>query len=247
MTAIQTLVLSSYLRLSMKSGVSAIEVFDFKENWCDENKIIAGLIRKKAAKYFVPPILDVGAGLGDIAYNAFADKKAICIDVNKIWEADCPLSQNHERKQVDFFDYKPDEQINTLFISHTLQFIDEDIGKLNKKIKEINPAYVILVMNDNTDFMGTLIEWAKKNFEDSNPEVHIAGFPQGYNLVKRIPFKATLRCKDFDKLAKQIGYLMVVDLKETIKGLKVFLKQQLNKEPRFTFKQTIEIYQRNEK
>lgn len=245
MTAIQTLALSNYLRLSMKSGVSAMEVFDFKENWCDENKIIAGLIRKKAAKYFVPPILDVGAGLGDIAYNAFADKKAICIDVNKITEEDCPLSENHKREQADFFDYIPNEQISTLFISHTLQFIDEDIERLNKKIREINPTYVILVLNDNTDFMGTLIEWVEENFEDPNPEVHIAGFPKNYDLLKKIPFKATLRCQDFDKLAKQIGYLMVVDLKETVEELKGFLKQRLGKKPKFTFKQTIEIYQRN--
>lgn len=245
MTAIQTLALSSYLRQSMKSGVSAMEVFDFKENWCDENKIIAGLIRKKAAKYFVPPILDVGAGLGDIAYNAFADKRAICIDVNEIKEEDCPLSENHKREQVDFFDYKPGEQINTLFISHTLQFIDEDIERLNKKIREINPTYVILVLNDNSDFMGTLIEWAEENFENPNPEVHINGFPKDYNLIKKIPFKATLRCQDFDKLAKQIGYLMVVDLKETSEELKEFLKQRLGKKPKFTFKQTIEIYQRN--
>lgn len=244
MTVIQTLALSNYLRQAMKSGVSKIEVFDFKENWCNENKIIAKLIREKANKYFVEPILDVGAGLGDIAYNAFPEKEAICIDVNKITEGEFPLSENHKRKQIDFFDYKPSKQIKTVFISHTLQFIDEDTEKLNEKIKEINPDFVIMVLNDNTDFMGEIIDWTESNFENANPEIKISGFPKGYSLKKRIPFKAKLHCPDFDKLAKQIGYLMVVDLNETAEQLKEFLKSKLRK-AEFSFKQSIEIYKRN--
>lgn len=230
----------------MKNGVSAMEVFDFKENWCDENKIIAGLIRKKAAKYFVSPILDVGAGLGDIAFNAFGEKKAICIDVNKVSEGDCPLSANHKRVQIDFFNYTPNEQINTLFISHTLQFIDEDMDRLNQKIRQLNPQYIILVLNDNTDIIATLINWVETKFESPNPEVHIPGFPKGYSCIEKIPFKATLHCKDFAKLAKQIGYLMVVDLKETANELIMFLKELLRKKARFTFNQSIEIYNRDE-
>lgn len=227
----------------MKSNVSKVEVNDFKE-YCKENKIIAKLIKEKASKYFVAPILDVGAGLGDIAYNAFPEKEAICIDVNKIKEGEFPLSKNHKRKQINFFDYKTNKQIKTVFISHTLQFIDEDTDKLNKKIKEINPDFVIMVLNDNTDLIGELIDWTENNFENANPEIHIAGFPKGYSLKKRIPFKAKLHCRDFDMLAKQIGYLMVVDLNETAEQLKEFLKSKLRK-AEFSFKQSIEIYQRN--
>ncbi|MEK9158323.1 MAG: hypothetical protein AAB638_04060 [Patescibacteria group bacterium] len=229
----------------MKDGVSKIEVFDFKENWCSENKTIAKLIREKVSKYFVAPILDVGAGLGDIAYNAFPEKETICIDVNKIAEGEFPISKNHKRKQIDFFDYKPSKQIKTVFISHTLQFIDEDADKLNKKIKEINPDFVIMVLNDNNDFMGELIDWTEANFENANPEIHLSGFPKGYSMKKRIPFKAKLHCPDFDKLAKQIGYLMVVDLKESAEQLKEFLKAKLNNKAEFSFKQSIQIYQRN--
>lgn len=246
MTIRQTLTPSNYLKLSTKSTVSKIEVFDFKENWCDENRIIADLIRKKAGKYLKPPILDVGAGLGDIAYKAFPEREAILIDVNEIMKEDYPLSKNHRREQVDFFNYRPGKAIKTMLISHTLQFLDSDVEKLNKKITEINPEHLILVMNENNDFMGDLIKWSEGHYVNPDPEVHLKQFPIGYHLESKIPFVAKLQCPDFEKLAKQISYLMLIELSETGTRLKDFLKERLEK-PEFKFSQSIEIYKRNGK
>lgn len=231
----------------MGKGVSKTEVYDFKENWCDENKTIAELIKNKTQDYLIPPILDVGSGLGDIAYYAFPEKEAVCIDVNSVTEQDYPLSPRHKREQVDFFFYQPQKPINTILISHTLQFIDEDMEKLNSKITSLAPRYIVLVINDNDDFMGELIKWTNNNCKISNPEVHHIGFPQGYVLHDRISFSSTVSCPNFTLLAKQVSYLMLIDIADKEDSLKQFLVTKLNNQPNFTFKQSIEIYAKSKR
>lgn len=218
----------------------------FKTRACNENPIIASFLKTEAQDYLVPPILDTGAGLGDIAFNAFPEKKAICLDLNPVPEG-YPLSENHRRIQMDFFDYFPSEPIHTLLLSHVLQFIDDDPERLNRKIKAINPRYVILVINSNTGMMGKLVQWALDNLEDPNPEVRLAEFPAGYTLVKQIPFEATISCEDFENLAQQVGYLMVADIHEHLGTLVKYLKSELNNKPVFSFGQTIEIYEQEKR
>ena len=215
----QTLILSKSLNLMEKKRVDKKEVFDFKEQYCDENEIIIEIIKKKLHKYFKPLILDVGSGIGDIAFRSLKGKKAILIEVNAISEHDYPCRPEHKRETVDFLYFKPKEQINTILISHTLQFIDEDIDLLNDKIQEIDAENIISVLNSNNDFLGELIEWTNNNYNASNPEVRIKNFPKGYNLIKTIPFKAEIKCKDFRTLAKQVSYLMLIDIKQKEKEL----------------------------
>ena len=230
----------------MKQSVTKTEVADFKNKWCDENQIITSIIRKDLLEQFIEPILDVGAGLGDIAFNSLHQKKVICIDVNEVTDQDYPLSDYHERLQVDFFDYVPDEKIKTLFIAHTLQFLDDDLNLLNEKIRELDPERIILVLNKNDDILGDLIDWVEQNYVNSNPEVKIPDFPDGYNLTRTIDFKANLKCENFNELATQISYLMLIDLDEEIKlDLVRFLNTMLD-EPYFEFNQVIEIYSKNE-
>ena len=90
-------------------------------------------------------ILDIGAGLGDIAYIAFPQKTAVLLDINKATGRDFPLSEKHSRITSDFFDYKPTQKFNTLLISHSLQFIDEDFEKL--RITSYNVCYTKLLRN----------------------------------------------------------------------------------------------------
>lgn len=242
MTEIPTLTLSSSLRISMKDRVTKTEVSDFKNKWCNENQLISSIISNELQGFFIEPVLDVGAGLGDIAYNSLYEKKVICIDVNKISDEDYPLSVNHERHQIDFFDYEPNEKINTVFISHTLQFLDEDIGMLNRKIRQINPEVIIVVMNKNDDIIGDIIEWSEFNYLNPNPEVPVEGFPEGYELAKTLDFKADIECDSFHSLATQISYLMLIDLDDLVlQDLISFLRDKLY-EPVFQFNQTIEIY-----
>jgi len=225
------------------NSIKSKAIYDFKESYCDENITISHLLGNTLKTYLKPPILDVGAGIGDIAYKALAHKKVVLIDVNQISKHDYSCHPNHIRKRVDFFDYESSEQINTLLISHTLQFIDSDIELLNKKIKVINPETIVLIVNDNDDFMAEIIHWTFTNFENPNPELRLDGFPEGYDLIKSRPFSATLHCQDFETLAKQIAYLMLIELDHMVDTLIMFLRKNLVK-PLFTINQTIEIYRR---
>ncbi len=244
-TAVSNLQLNSIeVKKYNTDNVSRLAVFDFKQNWCNENQIIPTLLKEKAGKYLVPPILDCGAGLGDIAYNAFPDKEAILIDVNPIEDKETPISPTHKSIVTSIFDYAPDKQIETLLISHTLQFIDSDIDLLNKQIKFLNPTNIILVLNENNDIMGDILKWTKENYENSNPEEKIKGFPSEYKCVESIAFTADVKCNTFAQLAKQISYLMMIDLSETGNQLEKFLQSKLGRKPEFTFNQVIEIYQK---
>ncbi len=247
MTKIPTLTLSNSLRFSIKESVTKTEVSDFKNKWCDENQIISGIISNGIADCFQEPILDVGAGLGDIAFNSLHDKRVICIDVNKIGNDDYPLSKNHERQHIDFFDYIPEENINSVFISHTLQFLDEDIELLQRKINEIAPESIVLVLNKNNDILGDLIEWSEENFANPNPEVNIPNFPDGYEIREVVDFKATLKCESYNDLATQISYLMLIDFDENIKSNLVEYLKLILDSPGFEFNQQIKIYSKNGK
>lgn len=231
----------------MKECVTKAEVSDFKKKWCNENQIISGIILNGISDCFHEPILDVGSGLGDIVFNSLFSKRVICIDVNEVSDEDYPVSKNHERQQIDFFDYIPADKINTVFISHTLQFLDENIDLLQKKIDSIDPESIILILNKNDDILGDLIDWSQQNFSNPNPEVSIPNFPEGYELQKLIEFQATLMCKSFKELATQISYLMLIDLDESLMtNLIEYLVSKLDT-PGFNFNQQIKIYSKHGK
>jgi SAM-dependent methyltransferase len=225
------------------NSVRSKDVFEFKESYCDENSIISNLLGGTLKTYLKPPILDVGAGTGDIAYRALQDQKTILIDVNAIADHDYPCRPMHTRKQVDFFDFENTSEVNTILISHTLQFIDSDIDLLNQKIRSLNPEKIVLILNSNDDFLGELVDWTLSNFKNANPEVRLEGFPEGYRMTKSQPFTATLKCPDFETLARQVAYLMLIAADDKADLLAGFLRERLAT-PSFIIHQTIEIYSR---
>ena len=230
----------NFIKLKIMKNIISKKDVEFFKNSCNENEIISEIIRADAAKYFVSPVLDVGCGKGDIAYMALYDLKVIQIDVNNFSEN--RLSKNHKRYQIDFFDYLPHENIRTILISHTMQFIDDDIDLFEQKIAEINPEFIILVMNKNDGFMGVILDWSKKHIRSCNPEERIPNFLPGYELIDSFEFSAKLISKDFNELAEQISYLMLIEkIEEIKKELVQFLRSQLSKS-NFEFKQIMEVY-----
>lgn len=226
-----------------KNEVSKQAVFAFKDRYCDENTIIPGLLVSQFADDLIAPILDVGAGIGDIAYNALHGKETILLDPNPTEATDLPLREHHRSVVGDFFDYTPDKPLGTLLISHTLQFIDDDVQRLNARIARLAPERIVLVLNSNDDIMGELATWADEHFPEANPERRLRDFPKDYNLVKRAPFIAQVSCPDFVTLAQQVAYLTLVNLGEKEALLISFLRDRLTS-PSFTFNQTIESYAR---
>ena len=227
--------------MKTKTSLTLSEVKDFKLKWCNENELIINIILNEAADYFLPPVIDVGAGMADIARIALPNKEVICIDVNAIKPSNNTL---HRNLQIDFFDYFPDKQIGTVFIAHTLQFLDENIERLNNKVSEIDPKNVILVSNENDGLMGELLKMITKYFRFCNPEIKIINFPAGYNLIRSIPFTASLSCDTFETLCDQVSYLMQIQLEQRDRvKLIAFLRSKIVA-PEFEINQTLEIYEK---
>lgn len=226
----------------MKSQISQESIHDFKTSYCNENQIIAQILRSQIAGYCLEPILDVGSGMGDITATAFPDKWVIHLDTLDFSRV--PLPRAHTRIKSDFFAYIPDAKVKTLLLSHVLQYLDEDIERLNVMLNKISPEVLITVTNTNDDFLGDLFGWFETHAPEANPEVVIPGFPKGYAEAVVVPFVADLQCPDFRILALQVCYLFEVDPSEKcIRSLSEFLKQQL-KTPVFKIHQRVMVYKK---
>jgi len=216
------------------------KIDEFKKVTCDENRIIPVLLRDHFLDYFEGPIVDVGSGLGDILSEVIPDKKVIHIDLEDYSRHELP--ESHQRVQGDFFSFK--EKSTTLFMSHILQYIDDDIDLLNNRIQQISPKYIISITNTNQDVMGELISWFDENNIKTNPERIIDSFPAGYIEVFSKKFTAQIKASSFEKLSEQLGIIIFDSNLEQkdLERFKVFLEKRL-KEPGFLFEEQITVYE----
>lgn len=225
-------------------NTSKKEVEDFKSVYCNENIVIKRILKRQSNE-FIEPVLDVGSGTGDLLIHAIPYKKTYHLDINDFSNYRLPYSHNRFVDNFFTFDFSTLEKINTIFISHTMQFIDDDIELLNEKINNIKPIKIILITNDNNDFIGELATWCMNRFENANPEINHLNFPLGYSVKKSLKFKANLICNDFDNLACQIQYLMglyPLDLKQHY-AIKKYLLHNLDS-PNISINQSINFYER---
>ena len=220
--------------------MSAGDMLEFKEEYCDEEAIIAYFLQQRLADHFEEPILDVGSGAGNITATAFPDREVIHIDLLDF--SDHALPPRHRRYKSGFFEFMPEFDVNTLLFSHVLQYIDDDVELLNEQINRFAPGKVVFVVNDNDDMKGKIVDWAKENLASANPEVAIPGVPDSYSLVEQVKFTARVKCPNFPILAQAVVYLVDADtsLEEALK-VEDFLRAELD-EPSFTINQTIQVY-----
>lgn len=219
---------------------------EFKFNETDENQTITRLVRR-----LLPEnenlILDIGAGLGDIATEAFPDRETILIDIADFSRAPCSL---HQRVTQDFFDYCHDKlKPTTMLFSHVLQYIDEDIDRLNAKVSEIDPEFIIVVCDITDAMQNRIFDWFRKQNIPFNPEVPIPSFP-GNNYLKEasIEFDGEIRTENFALLAERLGSL-IFDAsisKMQSRSFGRWLSEQLP-EPKFIIPQSIELFHRKDK
>jgi hypothetical protein len=219
-------------------------VVAFKEIYCDENRLIASSLREQVAEDLPDPLLDVGAGMGDISAAAFPDRRVVLLDI--LDYSNHPTPQRHERKRSGFFDYDPDGiKFGTIFLCHVLQFIDDSVERLNAKLLTLGAEKVVVVANRNDDFMGELISWFAKNVRQSNPELALLGFPAGYSPEQQIRFEAQVDCPDYDRLVQQIAFLMDSNLTSQERNLLKRYTSRVLAKPAFSIGEQITVYQRN--
>ena len=226
--------------------ISVGDVQSFKTTYCDENPIIKQLLREQFLPYFDEPILDVGGGMGDILSGLIPEKKVVHLDVLEFSE---PVPAAHSRVTGSFLDERTVQEllpIQTLFMCHVQQFIDGDLALLKTALARANAKRVVMVEDLNDDTLGEVMRFSLENFPNANPEVKLEGFPYGYQKIKSVPFKATLRSDTFEELATQCLYLMDVEVaKENIAHMSDFLKTRIAT-PEFTINQEIAVYEKSQ-
>ncbi len=224
--------------------ISQRDVVLFKESYCDENLLIAGLLAERLERHFVETIVDVGAGTGDITATAFPERRVVHFDI--LDYSHHPIPQAHSRECADFFDYNwsHDTQIGTLLLCHVLQFLDDDVVRLNAQIASLNPMKIATVLNSNDSLMGELVSWSLQYLPGCNPEVELASFPAAYLLEDEASLTATVSAPDFRTLAQQVCYLMDARPSDAqLSRLVEFLRGKLS-HASFSINQKIRIYKR---
>ena len=218
---------------------------EFKSSLCDENDIISSILRDQCQPWLQSPILDVGAGLGDIARIAFPEKKAFLLDHNPIIKT---ISPNHTVVQGDFFDKALDlEALGTLIFSHSLQYLDNDWDVFSAFIDQLNPSVIITVTNDNSEIFGDIMRWALENIPQTNIESSGIKLSTNYRRSASFPFSATFQSPTFIAMAQELlnGIIDAPMTEETSGGLEQYLKTVLTN-PTLTIKQTVSCFNRND-
>lgn len=223
--------------------ISEHGIAEFKLRYCNENHILGQLLRANVADWVEEPILDVGAGLGDVSAVAFPDKRVIQLD--RLDFSRFPIPPIHRRVKCDFFAYKIEETDppRTLLLSHVLQFLDDDKQLLSAKVKSFSAQKIVIATNINDGFMGKILDWSSKHIPSINPEVDIAAFPPEYRFVKSWQFEGVLSCPDFECLARQLWSVILdstLNLEEHRCAVE-FLKDQLPK-PEISIRQQLRTY-----
>lgn len=201
--------------MTIKSGLTPSRIFEFKGEMNNENRLIS-----EALRAILPPagngiLLDVGAGLGDIAASAFPDRKAVLIDILNFGETASGL---HSRETVDFFDWQSGAQeVDLMLMSHVLQYLDDDLDRLFKKIDSIKPEHIAIVANKPTKLHFKILRWFADHGIAQNSEqlVHNCGLA-GYLRTASSSISSNLRCANVGELARQLSSMIYdVDLDDT--------------------------------
>ena len=191
--------------MAMVRRLSKQRLADFKGTKCDENLLITSILVDLLAAGIESPILDVGSGLGDIAFGAFPKVPAVLLDCED--HSGSQLSACHERVVSDFFDFASSSKtkFGTLLFVHVLQYLDDDIKRLFGAVSSLRPSNIVTVTNDNTGVFGDFISWASTNVAESNPERHIDFSSLGrFSLERQVPFVATLSYPDYGLMADDL-------------------------------------------
>ena len=196
----------------IKSGLTPNRIFQFKGEMNDENRLISGALRAMLPPAGIGIVLDVGAGLGDIAAAAFPDRKAVLIDILEFSRTSCPL---HARETIDFFDWQPgSEQVDLMLMSHVLQYLDDDLERLVGKIMSIAPTHIAIVANRPTKLHFRILEWFAARGITQNSEQFFRNCGLiGYSPAASSSISSTLRCASVRELARQLTSMIYdVDL-----------------------------------
>jgi hypothetical protein len=233
--------------MSIKSNLTPGRLLQFKGPMNNENQLIS-----EALRTILPPagygiLLDVGAGLGDIAASAFADREAILIDILDFPDAESAL---HTRQKIDFFDLpKPRRPIDLMLMSHVIQYLDEDLNRLADQVHALSPEAIVLVSNRPTKLHFKITGWFAQRGILHNAEQIFQQCPiSGYRREDLVDITSRICCSDVDELARQLS-LMIYDVELDQNELLEFSDWLRNhvKSASVSLPQTISLLRREER
>ncbi|HEX8443946.1 MAG TPA: class I SAM-dependent methyltransferase [Allosphingosinicella sp.] len=206
--------------MSIKSNLTANRLLQFKGEINNENQLISEALRRILPPAGAGILLDVGAGLGDIAARAFADREALLIDILDFPDAECSL---HTRQTIDFFDLpRPERPIDVMLMSHVVQYLDDDIGRLVDHVQSMSAEAIVLVSNKPTKLHLKIVEWFARRGVVHNAEQFFARCPlSSYRLADRVGLTSRIQCADIEELARQLSS-MIYDVELEPADLRAF-------------------------
>ena len=228
----------------MSPNIREESLLAFKNN-TKENEQVVRILRDELLNDLDERILDVGAGVGDIALGSFPNHEATLID--RLDFSTQPIAPKHARIQADFFDvYVEFENFHgTVIYSHVLQYLDDRYDELIKATCCINPNTIITVTNCNDGIMGKLVNWSQENIPQSNPEVVLLEFPEccGYTEIQSRQFTAHASDVSYSNLAALAAYLIDAPANGYLAIIEDFLRRSLTN-PCFEIAQSVKVYKR---
>src|ERR1700733_6738906 len=110
---------------------------------CNEIPIIADLLRREFAPYLLEPILDVGAGAGELAALAFPDHTAFLLDLDPYR---APRNVRHTRKTGNFESVDLAElRSNTILFCHSMNYLVRDIDTFVDRVVVTGAKGVLII------------------------------------------------------------------------------------------------------
>jgi hypothetical protein len=198
---------------SYKQAVSYADALAAFKRDSRENGIIASLLREHLNDALVAPVLDVGAGSGELAALAFPDRTAFLLDLD-----DYPASANplHHRIQGDFLDVDLSAiHPSTIIFCHSLNFLTRDTDHLIRRLRQSGARTTIVVSNENTGTLKEIADRLAANGMPCDPTFHVP-VPTA-NLEMRIPFSVHVKCADLRMLSQHfVRILLDCDLTDAV-------------------------------
>jgi hypothetical protein len=181
---------------------------------CNEINVIAKLLREQFSSQLAEPLLDVGAGSGELASLAFPDLAATLIDID---DYGTPANPKHKRLIGDFLHADLAAiQPRTILFCHSANYVGMNAKRFAKKLVDSSANIALVVSNENAGVLGEIVDRLQNMpIEFSFPFHEL--MPEG-KLERKVSFSAKLTCTDIRTMADHI-VRVVLDLPSTSPAL----------------------------
>jgi hypothetical protein len=171
----------------------------------NENGVIAALLREHLTETLIPPLLDVGAGSGELAALAFPDLTAYLLDLES---CSVPTNALHHRIQGNFLTLDLSAiRPRTIIFCHSLYFLSQDMERLGYQLRESGASTVIVVSNEKGGAIDEIADRLAAKGLTCGAAFDVA-VPNA-KIQMKIPFSVLVKCNDFRTLSQHFSRILL--------------------------------------